>query len=163
MFEISQLKEKKLTDLQEIAKKLNVPKYRSMKKLDLVYQILDQQAADPKAVKAVVAPEPSSETKTQTPPARKPRQRVQKPARNEQQQTLLSLKIKKKKSRYISQIQDRAMITRKNRIQDLTTIQTKISIKTRKVVMLIRVIKIPETVIVTLILSLMPLLKAKAF
>jgi len=86
MFEISQLKEKKLTDLQEIAKKLNVPKYRSMKKLDLVYQILDQQAADPKAVKAVVAPEPSSETKTQTPPARKPRQRVQKPARNEQQQ-----------------------------------------------------------------------------
>jgi transcription termination factor Rho len=55
MFEISQLKEKKLTDLQEIAKKLNVPKYRSMKKLDLVYQILDQQAADPKAVKAVVA------------------------------------------------------------------------------------------------------------
>ena len=86
MFEISQLKEKKLTDLQEIAKKLNVPKYRSMKKLDLVYQILDQQAADPKAVKAVVAPKPSSETKTQTPPARKPRQRVQKPARNEQQQ-----------------------------------------------------------------------------
>ena len=86
MFEISQLKEKKLTDLQEIAKKLNVPKYRSMKKLDLVYQILDQQAADPKAVKAVVAPETSSETKTETPPARKPRQRVQKPARNEQQQ-----------------------------------------------------------------------------
>ena len=86
MFEISQLKEKKLTDLQEIAKKLNVPKYRSMKKLDLVYQILDQQAADPKAVKAVVAPETSSETKPETPPARKPRQRVQKPARNEQQQ-----------------------------------------------------------------------------
>ena len=86
MFEISQLKEKKLTDLQEIAKKLNVPKYRSMKKLDLVYQILDQQAADPKAVKAVVAPETSSETKTETSPARKPRQRVQKPARNEQQQ-----------------------------------------------------------------------------
>ena len=56
MFEISQLKEKKLTDLQEIAKKLSVPKYRSLKKLDLVYQILDQQAADPSVVKAVVAP-----------------------------------------------------------------------------------------------------------
>ena len=66
MFEISQLKEKKLTDLQEIAKKLNVPKYRSMKKLDLVYQILDQQAADPKAVKAVV-PEATSEVKTEKP------------------------------------------------------------------------------------------------
>jgi len=87
MFEISQLKEKKLADLQEIAKKLNVPKYRAMKKLDLVYQILDQQAADPKAVKAVVTPETTSvETKNETPVTRKPRQRVQKPAKNEQQQ-----------------------------------------------------------------------------
>ena len=87
MFEISQLKEKKLTELQEIAKKLNVPKYRAMKKLDLVYQILDQQAADPKAVKAVVTPEAAAD-QAKTPaekPARKPRQRVQKPARNEQQ------------------------------------------------------------------------------
>ncbi|WP_194768310.1 transcription termination factor Rho [Tamlana sp. I1] len=92
MFEISQLKEKKLADLQEIAKKLNVSKYRSLKKLDLVYQILDQQAADPKAVKAAVAPTPSApveaekatenkETKD-VKPARKPRQRVQKPVRN---------------------------------------------------------------------------------
>ncbi|MEP3836250.1 MAG: transcription termination factor Rho [Algibacter sp.] len=83
MFEISQLKEKKLTDLQEIAKKLNVPKYRSLKKLDLVYQILDQQAADPKAVKAVV-PETKPETKAEPDaekPARKPRQRVQKPVK----------------------------------------------------------------------------------
>ena len=80
MFEISQLKEKKLSDLQEIAKKLNVPKYRSLKKLDLVYQILDQQAADPKAVEAVVAP---TENKTiSKPAARKPRQRVQKPAKS---------------------------------------------------------------------------------
>jgi len=46
MFEISQLKEKKLTELQEIAKKLSVPKFRSLKKLDLVYQILDKQAAE---------------------------------------------------------------------------------------------------------------------
>ncbi|WP_298499589.1 transcription termination factor Rho [uncultured Algibacter sp.] len=85
MFEISQLKEKKLTDLQEIAKKLSIPKYRSMKKLDLVYQILDQQAADPKAVKAVV-PEATIETKTEK-PVRKPRQRVQKPVKNEKPQS----------------------------------------------------------------------------
>ncbi|MFV9550381.1 transcription termination factor Rho [Algibacter sp. PT7-4] len=83
MFEISQLKEKKLTDLQEIAKKLNIPKYRSMKKLDLVYQILDQQAADPKAIKAVV-PETNTEPKATEKPARKPRQRVKKPVKNEQ-------------------------------------------------------------------------------
>ena len=37
MFEISDLKTKKLPELQEIAKGINVPKYRSLKKLDLVY------------------------------------------------------------------------------------------------------------------------------
>ena len=83
MFEISQLKEKKLTDLQEIAKKLNVPKYRSLKKLDLVYQILDTQAADPKAVDAVVAPaKPAEKAPAAKPKPRKPRQRVQKPTVN---------------------------------------------------------------------------------
>ena len=50
MFEISELKAKKLPELQEIAQKLNVPKYRSLKKLDLVYQILDFQAANPDVV-----------------------------------------------------------------------------------------------------------------
>ena len=78
MFEISQLKAKKLTDLQEIAKKLNVPKYRSLKKLDLVYQILDTQAADPKAVNAVVEPTEPVEPSVAKPKPRKPRQRVQK-------------------------------------------------------------------------------------
>jgi transcription termination factor Rho len=81
MFEISQLKEKKLSDLQEIAKKLNVAKYRSLKKLDLVYQILDKQAADPTAVKEVVAP---AEATRQKPEPKKPRQRVQKPAKSEE-------------------------------------------------------------------------------
>ncbi len=84
MFEISQLKEKKLSDLQEIAKKLNVPKYRSLKKLDLVYQILDQQAADPKAVKAVVSTPDQAATETKKDikkEVKKPRQRVQRPAK----------------------------------------------------------------------------------
>ncbi|MCB4809377.1 transcription termination factor Rho [Tamlana sp. 62-3] len=84
MFEISQLKEKKLTELQEIAKKLSIPKYRSLKKLDLVYQILDQQAADPKAVKEAVTPAAdTTETKEKpTPEAKKPRQRIQKQPKN---------------------------------------------------------------------------------
>ena len=43
MFEISELKAKKLPELQEIAKASGVPKYRSLKKLDLVYKILDHQ------------------------------------------------------------------------------------------------------------------------
>ncbi|MEP2934840.1 MAG: transcription termination factor Rho [Gilvibacter sp.] len=57
MFDISELKTKKLPELQELAKTLKVPKYRSLKKLDLVYQILDYQAANPTAVKAVKASE----------------------------------------------------------------------------------------------------------
>ena len=73
MLEISELKTKKLPELQEIAKALKVPKYRSLKKLDLVYQILDYQAANPSAVKAVLntddikkqveKPQPSSDNK----------------------------------------------------------------------------------------------------
>ncbi|AXT62974.1 transcription termination factor Rho [Aquimarina sp. AD10] len=51
MLEISELKAKKLPELQEIAKALNVPKYRTLKKLDLVYQILDHQAANPDKLK----------------------------------------------------------------------------------------------------------------
>ncbi|TYA58192.1 transcription termination factor Rho [Formosa maritima] len=82
MFEISQLKEMKLPELQEIASKLNVSKYRSLKKLDLVYQILDQQAANPKAVKEVVKEEPKKEAPKQQ--DKKPRQRVQRPARENQ-------------------------------------------------------------------------------
>ena len=53
MFEISELKGKKLPELQEIAKGLKVPKFKSLKKLDLVYQILDFQASNPAAVKSV--------------------------------------------------------------------------------------------------------------
>lgn len=68
MFEISELKAKKLPELQELAKALNVPKYRSLKKLDLVYQILDYQAANPKAVKAVAMESTPAEKPAQTAP-----------------------------------------------------------------------------------------------
>ncbi|MEP6260234.1 MAG: transcription termination factor Rho [Gillisia sp.] len=57
MFEISDLKAKKLPELQDIAKSLNVPKYRTQKKGDLVYQILDYQAANPDKVKEVLKEE----------------------------------------------------------------------------------------------------------
>ena len=50
MFEITDLKAKKLPELQEIAKGLNIPKFKTLKKLDLVYQILDVQASNPSAV-----------------------------------------------------------------------------------------------------------------
>ena len=57
MFEISELKAKKLPELQEIAKTLRVPKYRTQKKLDLVYQILDYQASNPKKVQEALTDE----------------------------------------------------------------------------------------------------------
>ncbi|SKB79973.1 transcription termination factor Rho [Salegentibacter holothuriorum] len=57
MFEISELKAKKLPELQDIAKSLNVPKFRTLKKLDLVYQILDYQAANPKKAKEALTTE----------------------------------------------------------------------------------------------------------
>ncbi len=46
MFEISELKAKTLVELQEIAKKIGLSKTSQLKKLDLVYQILDTQAAN---------------------------------------------------------------------------------------------------------------------
>ncbi|MBO3099769.1 transcription termination factor Rho [Gelidibacter pelagius] len=96
MFEISQLKEKKLSDLQEIAQKLNVPKYRSLKKLDLVYQILDLQAANPEVVKTEIGAITDTKTdikaeapKTSTPPQKKKRERVvKKPASDKSQQKM---------------------------------------------------------------------------
>ncbi len=51
MFDIDELKQMKLLELQEIAQKIEVPKFRQLKKLDLVYQILDVQASNPKEVK----------------------------------------------------------------------------------------------------------------
>lgn len=70
MFEISDLKAKKLPELQGIAKDLNVPKYKTMKKLDLVYQILDVQASNPKVVQ---------DSPTNTPEAEKSQRKPKKP------------------------------------------------------------------------------------
>ncbi len=50
MFEISKLKDKTLVDLQEIAKSIGAKKYSQLKKLDLVYLILDIQASAPTKV-----------------------------------------------------------------------------------------------------------------
>jgi len=77
MFEISQLKEKKLPELQEIAKELNVPKFKSLKKLDLVYQILDLQAANP----AIVTPPVTNK------PPRPRRERISKPTKESNSET----------------------------------------------------------------------------
>lgn len=60
MFEIIDLKSKKLAELQEISKDLSIPKYRGLKKLDLVYRILDFQATNPQDVKAYLSKDSSN-------------------------------------------------------------------------------------------------------
>ncbi|NVJ62592.1 MAG: transcription termination factor Rho [Flavobacteriaceae bacterium] len=74
MFEISELKAKKLAELVELAKELNIPKYKTLKKLDLVYQILDVQALNPTAVKKTNISQPKEEVSEDP----KTRQQVQK-------------------------------------------------------------------------------------
>ncbi|MFT5848700.1 MAG: transcription termination factor Rho [Psychroserpens sp.] len=99
MFEISELKAKKLPELQDIAQKLNVPKYRTLKKLDLVYQILDFQAANPDAVKkevAVPTTVPKAEEKKPVQP-RKPRARVEKNTDQKSTPTQQKMKLDEKK------------------------------------------------------------------
>ena len=75
MFEISKLKEKKLAELQEIAKELKISKYKTLKKLDLVYKILDHQASNPE--------EKESEKKVATKPKFNPRSRSNKNDQND--------------------------------------------------------------------------------
>ncbi|MEO9503821.1 MAG: transcription termination factor Rho [Nonlabens ulvanivorans] len=88
MFQIADLKSKKLPELQEIAKGLNVPKYKQLRKLDLVYKILDLQAANPDVVKkldveatpAPVEKAPVAEKKEAPKQQRKPNPRPRKTA-----------------------------------------------------------------------------------
>src|SRR5699024_9145165 len=72
MLEISELKAKKLPELQDIAKSLNVPKVRSFRKLDLIYQILDYQAANPKKVKAALEEKNEKEAEASENTSKKP-------------------------------------------------------------------------------------------
>ncbi len=88
MLDISELKAKKLPELQELASALKVPKYKSMKKLDLVYQILDYQAANPNKVKAVVTSDESAPVKEAPKPRPAPKPRAPRkatPAKNKQE------------------------------------------------------------------------------
>jgi len=78
MFEISELKAKTLTDLQVIAKSIGLTKISQLKKLDLVYQILDIQAANPTKNNATVTPN-ESEPKVEKPK----RKRVAKPSKDQ--------------------------------------------------------------------------------
>ncbi len=117
MFEIAQLKEMKLPELQEISKKLNVPKYRSLKKLDLVYQILDHQAANPTAV--------NEGAKKEARPPRPRRERVQKPKTNEQPKNSEVIEKKEIKPQAQSQDNSHPVMEAKNKVEEKTSVPHK--------------------------------------
>ncbi|GAB3873243.1 hypothetical protein GCM10028824_24630 [Hymenobacter segetis] len=56
MHTINELKDRLLSDLKEIAEKLNVGNFKRLSKQDLIYKILDQQALTPSAAEIAAAP-----------------------------------------------------------------------------------------------------------
>ena len=52
MYDILELSDKLVAELREIAKELNVENYEGLKKQDLIYKILDQQAIHPELAKS---------------------------------------------------------------------------------------------------------------
>ena len=53
MYDILELNDKLVGELKEIARQLNIPNYDELRKQELVYKILDQQALNPEAPQAV--------------------------------------------------------------------------------------------------------------
>ena len=76
MFEISDLKAKKLAELHEIARVAGIPKFKTFKKDDLIYQILDVQAASPSAVSTIETPKKEETNDTDTPSQQRAKKRT---------------------------------------------------------------------------------------
>ena len=70
MFEISDLKEKKLPDLQEIAQSLGMKKFKTLKKEELIYRIIDFQAENPAAILPQKETKPTVEGEKKVKPAK---------------------------------------------------------------------------------------------
>ena len=66
MFEISDLKEKKLPDLQEIAQSLGMKKFKTLKKEELIYRIIDFQAENPASIQPPQVANTQEEKKEKT-------------------------------------------------------------------------------------------------
>lgn len=70
MYDILQLNQKTVIELKDLAKELGIKKYQKLKKEDLIYQVLDHQAANPQSVKSTQTKEKKKETsKEETPKA----------------------------------------------------------------------------------------------
>ena len=70
MYEIATLKSKKLNELQDMAKGLGVKRITGLKKLDLIYQIIDHISANPQAIGASNKKEPKTSKSQEIKPQR---------------------------------------------------------------------------------------------
>ena len=76
MYDILELNKKLVPELKEIAKNLNVKKIETLRKQDLVYKILDQQAIDASKTKKVVKKTPVKKVEALKPSEETPRKRA---------------------------------------------------------------------------------------
>ncbi len=95
MFDIDVLKEMKLPELQEIAKATKKIKFAGVKKEDLIYRILDFQAANPTAVpqtearpQPAAAQNPSQESSAEEPRRERARIKPGRPRKHQPEQDL---------------------------------------------------------------------------
>jgi len=105
MFELSELKAKKLAELQEIAKELGLKKIAGLKKIELTYRIIDHQATlpepgeEPKETTAQTEPKKEVSEK----PKKGPRKRVEQkenPSENQSKNEGKSDKVEQQKSKH---------------------------------------------------------------
>ncbi|MEE9349634.1 MAG: transcription termination factor Rho [Flavobacteriaceae bacterium] len=96
MFEIEALKDKKLVELQEIAKVIGLKKTSQLKKIDLIYLILDEQAKTPKkeatAIKGVAKKEETPK-KLETPKKEAPKKPIARVTAKATTETAISTKV----------------------------------------------------------------------
>ncbi len=65
LFSIENLKQKKLAELQELAKKLGIKKYYHLKKLELIYKLLDFYSENGDKIREIFGDEPPAEKAAQ--------------------------------------------------------------------------------------------------
>jgi hypothetical protein len=153
MFELSELKAKKLAELQEIAKELGIKKITALKKIELTYRIIDHQSTLPEegeqeeAQQAAAKPEAAESKK----PVREKREN------NKDHKSDKATERLRTKNRIIETIKNRISQDKNNSTIRATAITITKEIATITETMLLKkgiITKITATAIASLIMSL---------
>ena len=164
MYEIATLKSKKLSDLQEIAKTLGVKRMAGLKKLELIYQIIDIAAIKAVAEEKEAGPVISKKLETKpvkkaAPVKAKVKSEEKKPAEAKEQK---SAKPEEQRSKPVQGNNNNNANKNNPNNPKKIIIRTTITTKNEKEKRLIT-IEIIEIVIVSLILNLRELLILRGF